>query len=82
MRPLRRRRRARPPIGPADAKEGDAEAKPSPGILSTSIMTDGTLAPALWIPGGGSVSPTSHATVDEGLHYVHMKGQEIFQARG
>lgn len=63
-------------VGPAP--EGDTDPRPR-GILSTSIMTDGALAPALWIPGGGSVSPTSHATVDEGLHYVHMKGQEIFK---
>ncbi|MGH7440003.1 MAG: beta-ketoacyl-ACP synthase III [Polyangiaceae bacterium] len=63
-------------VGPAP--EGDTSDRPR-GILSTSIMTDGSLAPALWIPGGGSVSPTSHATVDEGLHRVHMKGQEIFK---
>jgi 3-oxoacyl-[acyl-carrier-protein] synthase-3 len=63
-------------VGPAE--EQDDAARPR-GILSTSIMTDGSLAPALWIPGGGSVSPTSHATVDQKLHYVHMKGQDIFK---
>ncbi len=63
-------------VGPAD----DAGAGERPrGILSTSIMTDGSLAQALWIPGGGSVSPTSHATVDDKLHYVHMKGQDVFK---
>jgi 3-oxoacyl-[acyl-carrier-protein] synthase-3 len=63
-------------VGPA----GDTAADGRPrGILSTSIMTDGSLAPALWIPGGGSVSPTSHTTVDEKLHYVHMKGQDVFK---
>jgi 3-oxoacyl-[acyl-carrier-protein] synthase-3 len=63
-------------VGPAE--EQDDATRPR-GILSTSIMTDGALAPALWIPGGGSVSPTSHATVDQKLHYVHMKGQDIFK---
>ena len=63
-------------VGPAP--EGETGDRPR-GILSTSIMTDGSLAPALLIPGGGSVSPTSHATVDEGLHQVHMNGQEIFK---
>jgi 3-oxoacyl-[acyl-carrier-protein] synthase-3 len=63
-------------VGPAgDAGEGD---RPR-GILSTAIMTDGALAPALWIPGGGSASPTSHATVDDKLHYVHMRGQDVFK---
>jgi 3-oxoacyl-[acyl-carrier-protein] synthase-3 len=63
-------------VGPASEPEDGARPR---GILSTSIMTDGALAPALWIPGGGSVSPTSHATVDEKLHYVHMKGQDVFK---
>ena len=48
-------------------------------MLSTSIQTDGTLAMSLNIPGGGSVNPTTHATVDERLQYVHMKGQDIFK---
>jgi 3-oxoacyl-[acyl-carrier-protein] synthase-3 len=63
-------------VGPA---EDPVDAARPRGILSTSIMTDGALAPALWIPGGGSVSPTTHATVDEKLHYVHMKGQDVFK---
>ncbi len=63
-------------VGPAE-EPGDA-ARPR-GILSTAIMTDGALAPALWIPGGGSISPTSHASVDAKLHYVHMRGQDVFK---
>jgi 3-oxoacyl-[acyl-carrier-protein] synthase III len=63
-------------VGPADDAQWPARPR---GILSTSIMTDGSLAPALWIPGGGSVSPTTHDTVDRKLHYVQMKGQEIFK---
>jgi 3-oxoacyl-[acyl-carrier-protein] synthase-3 len=63
-------------VGPA-GDEGD-EARPR-GVLSTSMMTDGALAASLWIPGGGSVSPTTHSTVDEKLHYVQMKGQDVFK---
>jgi 3-oxoacyl-[acyl-carrier-protein] synthase III len=63
-------------VGPA--QPGANEARPR-GVLSTSIMTDGSLAPSLWIPGGGSVSPTTHATVDQKLHCVHMKGQDVFK---
>jgi 3-oxoacyl-[acyl-carrier-protein] synthase-3 len=63
-------------VGPADATESDA---PPRGVLSTSIMTDGSLAPSLWIPGGGSVSPTTHASVEQKLHYVQMKGQDVFK---
>jgi 3-oxoacyl-[acyl-carrier-protein] synthase-3 len=64
-------------IGPADPNdEGD---RPR-GILSTSIYTDGSLAASLWIRGGGSVSPATHATVDQKLHYVQMRGQDIFKS--
>jgi 3-oxoacyl-[acyl-carrier-protein] synthase-3 len=64
-------------IGPADPNdEGD---RPR-GILSTSICTDGSLAASLWIQGGGSVSPATYATVDQGLHYVQMRGQDIFKS--
>jgi 3-oxoacyl-[acyl-carrier-protein] synthase-3 len=49
------------------------------GILATSLSTDGTLAPALYIPGGGSARPPSAATVDERLHFIRMNGQEIFK---
>ncbi len=64
-------------LGPAGP--GRDGAKPR-GVLSTSISTDGSLAPALRIPGGGSVAPTSHATVDQKLNFVHMKGQDVFKS--
>jgi 3-oxoacyl-[acyl-carrier-protein] synthase-3 len=63
-------------LGPADAKAGDAKPR---GILSTSILTDGSLARALYIPGGGSENPTTQATVAQSLQYVHMKGQDVFK---
>jgi 3-oxoacyl-[acyl-carrier-protein] synthase-3 len=49
------------------------------GILSTAIHTDGSLAGALRIPGGGSVDPASHEMIDKRLHKVHMRGQDIFK---
>lgn len=63
-------------LGPSGARDG--EAKPR-GVLSTSFQTDGTLALSLNIPGGGSVTPTTHDTVEQRLQYVHMKGQDIFK---
>jgi 3-oxoacyl-[acyl-carrier-protein] synthase III len=62
-------------IGRSEASGANAAS----GVLSTSIMTDGSLAPALWIPGGGSVSPTTQASVDDKKHFVHMRGQDIFK---
>jgi 3-oxoacyl-[acyl-carrier-protein] synthase-3 len=63
-------------LGPSGANAGDAKPR---GVLSTSILTDGSLARSLWIPAGGSALPTTHATVDQKLHYVHMRGQDIFK---
>jgi 3-oxoacyl-[acyl-carrier-protein] synthase-3 len=63
-------------FGPSEARPG--ESKPR-GVLSTSILTDGSLAMSLNIPGGGSTSPTTHETVDARLQYVHMRGQDIFK---
>jgi 3-oxoacyl-[acyl-carrier-protein] synthase III len=56
----------------------DAEGRPR-GVLSTSLSTDGSLVPALYIPGGGSAHPPSAATVDKKLHFLRMNGQEVFK---
>jgi 3-oxoacyl-[acyl-carrier-protein] synthase-3 len=63
-------------LGPGNASPGDSKPR---GVLSTSILTDGSLARSLDIPGGGSVNPTTHDTVERKLQYVHMKGQDIFK---
>jgi 3-oxoacyl-[acyl-carrier-protein] synthase-3 len=63
-------------LGPADVQPGDPKPR---GLLSTSILTDGSLANSLRIPGGGTVMPTSHRTVDDKAQYIHMKGQDIFK---
>ncbi len=49
------------------------------GVLSTSLSTDGSLVPALHIPGGGSARPPSAATIDQRLHCIRMNGAEIFK---
>lgn len=49
------------------------------GLLSTHIYADGTQANSLSIPAGGSRTPASHASLDAGLHFVHMNGQEVFK---
>jgi len=63
-------------LGPADVQPGDPKPR---GLLSTSILTDGSLAHSLRIPGGGTVQPSSHETVDQKLQYIQMKGQDIFK---
>jgi len=63
-------------VGPADPTPVE---KPR-GILSTKILSDGTLARSLMIPGGGSAMPASHEVINDKNHKVKMRGQDIFKA--
>jgi 3-oxoacyl-[acyl-carrier-protein] synthase-3 len=40
---------------------------------------DGSGACSLNMPGGGSLHPSSHETVDKKMHYVHQDGQAVFK---
>jgi len=51
----------------------------SPGILSAYLGADGSQADILILPGGGSKHPTSAETIKQGLHYMKMKGNELFR---
>ncbi|MDP3723477.1 MAG: beta-ketoacyl-ACP synthase III [Candidatus Omnitrophota bacterium] len=49
------------------------------GILATDMGSDGSAAQLLYMPGGGSKHPPSHASVDQRLHFLRMNGTEIFK---
>lgn len=51
----------------------------SGGILSTYLGSDGGNADLLMMPGGGSRNPATHATVDKRMHYIKMRGNELFK---
>jgi len=51
----------------------------SKNIISSYLGASGWEADLLRLPGGGSAAPPSHKTVDEGLHYIQMKGSEVFK---
>lgn len=55
------------------AAEGDA------GILAFNLRSDGGGSDLLQVPAGGSLKPATHQTLDEGLHYLQMSGNEIFK---
>ena len=40
---------------------------------------DGSGSKHLYLPGGGSLCPASHDTVDSQLHYVHQNGPQVFK---
>jgi 3-oxoacyl-[acyl-carrier-protein] synthase-3 len=54
--------------------------EPGKGILSSRIYSDGTLGEMLMMPGGGSLHPTSHETVNQRLHYIKMNGNNVFKS--
>jgi 3-oxoacyl-[acyl-carrier-protein] synthase-3 len=54
-------------------------AKGEAGILSTRIFTDGSLAGALHIPGGGSAEPLTVDGLERKRNKVHMTGQDVFR---
>ncbi|MFC1594303.1 beta-ketoacyl-ACP synthase III [Candidatus Omnitrophota bacterium] len=49
------------------------------GILSTHLGSDGNFSELLAIPGGGSRHPTSQETMDQRLHFIKMRGNELFK---
>ncbi|MBU1871226.1 MAG: ketoacyl-ACP synthase III [Candidatus Omnitrophica bacterium] len=51
----------------------------SGGILSTVLGSDGRLNELLQLPAGGSRNPATHKSVEERLHYIKMRGNELFK---
>lgn len=49
------------------------------GILATKIRSDGRYEEQLYAPAGGTKLGTSHETIDKGLHFFKMKGNELFK---
>ncbi|NLE44289.1 MAG: ketoacyl-ACP synthase III [Chloroflexi bacterium] len=49
------------------------------GVLASMLGADGSGSEVLFIPAGGSRLPTSSETVAERLHYVTMKGREVYR---
>jgi 3-oxoacyl-[acyl-carrier-protein] synthase-3 len=51
------------------------------GVISSYLATDGNYSDyeLLGIPGGGSRNPSSHETIDKRMHYIKMRGQELFK---
>jgi 3-oxoacyl-[acyl-carrier-protein] synthase-3 len=55
------------------------ESNDESGMLSFYWKADGHLGDLLILPGGGTRNPASHETVDNDLHYLYMKGNEVFK---
>ena len=51
----------------------------SVGLIDFIHEVDGSGGCYLYMPGGGSLHPSSHETVDKRMHYVHQDGQQVFK---
>jgi 3-oxoacyl-[acyl-carrier-protein] synthase-3 len=49
------------------------------GIIDFIHEIDGAGGCSLYMPGGGSLNPSTHETVDKRMHYVHQDGQAVFK---
>ena len=49
------------------------------GIIDYLHEVDGSGGDFLYMPGGGSLNPPTHETVDQKMHYVHQDGQAVFK---
>ena len=49
------------------------------GFIDADLYSDAQHWELLYMPGGGVRHPASHETVDAGMHYVKMRGSELFK---
>jgi 3-oxoacyl-[acyl-carrier-protein] synthase-3 len=49
------------------------------GIIDFFHDIDGSGGMSLYMPGGGSLNPPSHETVEKRMHYVHQEGPQVFK---
>ena len=52
---------------------------PPRGVLASEMHSDGSMADFISLPGGGSAHPPTHETLDAGLHFIRMRGNETFK---
>jgi len=49
------------------------------GFIDYWHEIDGSGGVALYMPGGGSLNPATHETVDKKMHYIHQDGQTVYK---
>jgi 3-oxoacyl-[acyl-carrier-protein] synthase-3 len=55
------------------AEEGEV------GFIDYVYEIDGSGGAALYMPGGGSLNPSTHETVDKKMHYIHQDGPAVYK---
>jgi 3-oxoacyl-[acyl-carrier-protein] synthase III len=49
------------------------------GMLGVDLFSDGAGCQAIIVPGGGSINPASHETVDARQHTIRMLGSDVYK---
>ncbi len=49
------------------------------GMIDFEHSIDGSGGVSLYMPGGGSLHPSTHETVDQKMHFVHQDGGAVFK---
>ena len=49
------------------------------GMLAFELGSDGSGAKSLYLPGGGSLNPSSQKTIAEKQHFIKMEGNQVFK---
>lgn len=49
------------------------------GILDHVAQVEGMGGQFLYMPGGGSLNPATHETVEQKMHYIHQDGKNVFK---
>ncbi len=56
-----------------------SKAAPDSGIIAQKLWADGSGGEFLTLPAGGARNPATHETVDKNMHFIHMRGKDIFK---
>jgi 3-oxoacyl-[acyl-carrier-protein] synthase-3 len=49
------------------------------GVIDHVAQVEGMGGQFLYMPGGGSLNPATHETVDQKMHYIHQDGKNVFK---
>jgi len=49
------------------------------GVIDHVAQVEGMGGQYLFMPGGGSLNPASHETIDQKMHYIHQDGKNVFK---
>ena len=53
---------------------------PNVGLVDFEVHADGSEGKSLQMPGGGSLDPASHGSVDQRMHFIQQDGKAVFKS--